>query len=115
MTDRVDLFDVYNLGDIPQEIREWLNQDCFAEEIISLFRLAGDRKLTTDEIVVAHYRKFVQGTGNPPRTKKQITAKLYRLCKDQKSPVEFVDGKKGTYRLKEEAIEEELATTEGVK
>ena len=101
MTENKDLFDVYDLNDIPQELRSELKQDCFAEEIFGLFRLAGGgTELTVDAVTVAHYRKYIKGTSEKPKLKKQIMSKLYALGKDKESPIEAVNGKKGTYRLK---------------
>lgn len=96
-----DLFDIYNLADIPAELKKELRQDDLSDQIVELFKIA-QRDLSVDEVVVAHYRKFVQGTLNQPKSKKQIMAKLYNIGRDPKSPISPVTGKKGVYRLKNE-------------
>lgn len=100
MAELTDLFDVYNLNDVPSALKSELKQDCFGDEIVSLFRLVPGRELSIDAVVVAHYRKYTKTANVEPKSKKQIMAKLYALSKDKESPIESVNGKKGTYRLK---------------
>ena len=100
MAELTDLFDTYNLDDVPMSLKSELKQDCFADEIIALFRLVPGRELSVDAITVAHYRKYTKPADAEPKSKKQIMAKLYALGKDEESPIESISGKKGTYRLK---------------
>ena len=100
MGNNMDLFNTYNLADIPESIRAGLRQDEYAEQIIQLFQLAGPGvDLSVDNITVAYYRKFTAGTNNDPKKKNAIMAKLYAMGRDKDCPIISVPGKKGMYRL----------------
>lgn len=111
MAENKDLFDTYNLADIPQELKAGLKQDGFADEIIELFNIAGASvELHVDAVTVAHYRKYIANTGKQPRLKNAIMAKLYAMGRDPESPIESVSGKKGTYRLKSSTVTKKIDT-----
>ena len=96
-----DLFDLFDLSDIPVEIGD-VKRDQLSNEIIELFQLAG-RELNIDELTVAHYRKYVKN--NPAKiikNKTQIMNKVYKMSKERNTRIEPVEGKKGVYRLKTE-------------
>lgn len=106
-----NIFDIYDLADIPESIKIGLKKDPFGDEIIQLFKIA-NRTLSIDEVYVAHYRKFFadlqsehsESSNKVPKTKRQITLKLYNMAKDQNSPIESVEGRNGLYRLKKPEI-----------
>jgi len=105
MPENMDLFNTYNLADIPESLKSGLRQDDYADQIIQLFKIAGAGvELTVDNITVAYYRKFTAGTDNEPKKKNAIMAKLYSMGRDKDCPVDSVTGKKGTYRLRIENI-----------
>lgn len=108
MNSNMDIFNTYNIGDIPEAIRSGLRQDDYADQIIQLFKLAGPGvDLTVDNITVAYYRKFTAGTNNEPKKKNAIMAKLYTMGRDKDCPIISVPGKKGVYRLKTSDEQEE--------
>lgn len=95
-----DLFNTFDLSDIPESIRTGLKQDEYAEQIIQLFQLAGyNTELSVDNVTVAYYRKFTAGTGKEPKKKNAIMAKLYSMGRDKDCPIISVPGKKGIYKL----------------
>lgn len=89
-----NIFDLNNISDIPAEIKQELNRDSFAEQIIELFNIA-NRELNVDEVTVGYYRKF-----NEIKTKRQIMTKLYNMSKESYPAIESVPGRKGVYRKK---------------
>jgi len=89
-----NLFDLNNISDIPVEIKQELNRDSFAEQIVELFNIA-NRELNVDEVTVGYYRKF-----NEIKTKRQIMTKLYNMSKESYPVIESVPGRKGVYRKK---------------
>lgn len=89
-----NLFDLNNISDIPAEIKQELNRDSFAEQIVELFNIA-NRELNVDEVTVGYYRKF-----NEIKTKRQIMTKLYNMSKESYPVIESVPGRKGVYRKK---------------
>ncbi len=99
-----NIFDTYDLSDIPDEVKSGLRQDEYADQILQLFRIAGvGVELTVDNITVAYYRKYTAGTDNEPKKKNAIMAKLYSMGRDKDCPLDSVPGKKGTYRLRSDA------------
>lgn len=103
-----NIFNLENLDDVPQLIKDELTRDPFGEEIVQLFKLA-ERPLNIDEVFIAHYRMFssVEAVGtthrttpNPkPKTKRQITLKLYNMSRDPNSVIKQCE--RGVYCLKE--------------
>lgn len=103
MSENMKIFSLFNLDDIPASLKTGLRKDEFGDQINELFKLAGPGvELTVDMVMVAYYRKFTAGTDNEPKKKNAIMAKLYAMGKDKDSPIESVEGKKGTYRLQAE-------------
>lgn len=104
-----DIFDIYDLADLPGDIKTGLRKDPFGDEIVQLFKIA-NRTLSIDEVYVAHYRKFIadmqaensESFVKTSKTKRQITLKLYNMGKDPNSPIESVEGRNGLYRLKKQ-------------
>ena len=104
-----DIFDISKIDDVPEEIQTELGVDQFAEEIVKLFTIA-NRALTINEVLVAHYRMFsatknadgvyVTKPGVTPKTKRQITLKLYSMSKD--SGAVLSSHGRGTYVLREQ-------------
>ncbi|MBN1325037.1 MAG: hypothetical protein JW974_02365 [Alphaproteobacteria bacterium] len=112
MTGNMEIFNTYDVSDIPEALKSGLRQDDYADQIIQLFKLAGvGVELTVDNVTVAYYRKFTAGTDNEPKKKNAIMAKLYSMGRDKDNPIESVTGKKGTYRLKGEISEKILIDT----
>ena len=80
-----DIFNLSDVNDVPEQIREDLGQDQFAQEIIKLFQIA-DQPLTINEVFIGHYRlfsaqkaedgRYQTKAGITPKTKRQITLKL---------------------------------------
>lgn len=89
-----DIFDVCNVDDIPDEIKNGLNEVLFAKQVLELFDIA-KRDLSVDEITVGYFRKFGE-----PKTKKQIMGKLYNMARAVNPKIESVNGRKGVYRKK---------------
>ncbi len=94
-----DLFDVFNLSDIPVEIGD-IKKDSFANDIVELFKIA-KRELSVDEVTVGYYRKFSVGEKKAIKTKTQIMNKLYALSRDDSSPIFSVEKKKGVYNIQD--------------
>lgn len=89
-----DIFDVCNVEDIPDEIKNGLNEVLFAKQILELFDIA-KRDLSVDEVTVGYFRKFGE-----PKTKKQIMGKLYNMARAVNPKIVSVRGRKGIYRRK---------------
>lgn len=99
-----NLFDLFDLSDIPKSLGD-IKNDELSNEILELFKLA-NRELSIDELTVAHYRRYTKGVPDrEPKTKTQIMNKTYKISKEKNSPIESVKGKKGVYRLKEKSNE----------
>lgn len=104
-----DIFDISKIDDVPEAIQTELGIDQFAEEIVKLFTIA-NRALTINEVLVAHYRMFsaiknangvyITKPGVTPKTKRQITLKLYSMSKD--SGAVLSSRGRGTYVLREQ-------------
>lgn len=101
----MDVFDLTNLIEIPDAIKEDLAKDEFAERLITLFNIAR-RPLNLDELTVGYYRVFCKDTNDEIKTKKQIMTKVYNMSRGRNSRVEAVPHKKGLYRIKEKAESE---------
>lgn len=101
-----DIFNLSDVNDVPEQIREDLGQDQFAQEIIKLFKMA-NRPLTINEVFIAHYRMFSAEKNQEgryqdkpdikPKTKRQITLKLYNMAKEQDSGI--IQTGRGVYKL----------------
>ena len=91
-----DIFDVCNVDDIPDEIKNGLNEVLFDKQILELFDIA-QRDLSVDEVTVAYFRKFGE-----PKTKKQIMSKLYNMSRIANPKIVSVKKQKGVYRRKGE-------------
>ena len=87
-----DIFDVCSVDDIPDEIKNGLNEVLFDKQILELFDI-GKRDLSVDEVTVAYFRKFGE-----PKTKKQIMGKLYNMARNKNPKIKSVRGRKGMYR-----------------
>ena len=59
----------------------------------------GLMELNVNQVMVAFHRKFGKNYSKP-KTNVQIMNKLFAMAKGKKFPLEKVDGKNGTYRLK---------------
>lgn len=100
----MDIFDISDLSDIPQEIKKGLRvlgkRDGFGSSLIKIFELAG-RELSIDEVTVAYYRLLKRRKkAGRVKTRKQIMGKLYIMSISDNPPIESVEGKRGVYRLK---------------
>ena len=92
-----DLFDLFDLSDIPADLGD-IKNDEVTKEIIDLFNIA-NRELSVNELTVAYYRKYTVEMGRTKFTKIQMQNKIYKLRKDRTAPIVPVDGKKGVYKL----------------
>ena len=85
------IFDIDNLNDVSQEIKEQLRKKRkIADSILNLFKIKN--QLSIDEIIVGLYRKYKLA---PNRL--SIANQLYRLHKD--GLIKKVHGAKGIYAL----------------
>ena len=88
-----DIFDLSNVDDIPDEVKEGIVVDVVATRILELFKIA-KRPLSIDEITVAYYRKF-KDEDDDLKTKKQIMGKVYNMSRERNAKIKSVEGKKG--------------------
>lgn len=95
----MSIFDLTDMEDIPEEIKEGINVDEYAGRIVDLFEIAG-RELSVDEITVAYYRRY-KDVDSSIKTKRQIMSKLYNMARERSPRIISVEGKKGIYALKE--------------
>ena len=101
-----DLFDLTNVDDIPEEIKDGIVIDVVATRILELFKIA-NRPLSIDEITVAYYRKF-KDEDKDLKTKKQVMGKVYNMSRERNAKIKSVEGKKGVYTLcKEKEVEDD--------
>lgn len=100
-----DLFDITNIDDLPEKVKEGINVDIFATRILELFELA-QRDLSIDELTVAYYRKY-KDEDTETKSKKQIMAKVYNMSRERNPKIKSVEGKKGVYTLCWEEDEKE--------
>lgn len=104
-----NLFDLFDISDIPKEIGDIKNDETY-NEIIELFKIA-NRELSIDELTVAHYRKYTKDSDcREPKTKTQIMNKVYKMSKEHNSPIESVKGRKGVYKLKNTYLNDDIIT-----
>ena len=100
----------YNFDDIsdvefPEEVKLGRSDD-FGREIMEIFygaRENGISELNVNQVMVVFYRKFSEKYKDHPKTNIQIMNKLFAMAAGKKFPLEKVEGKQGTYRLKEVA------------
>lgn len=91
-----NIFDMKNLDDLPDSVKEGISSNAYTEKIIKLFRMA-KRPLTIDEVTVAYYRVYKE-----VRTRRQINSKLYGLTKAVRPLLErSAIGRRGFYSLRE--------------
>lgn len=98
MENEKDIFDLSDLSDLPQDLKNELvvnRRDDFELKMISLFKMAG-RELNIDQIQAAYFRKY-----NEYKERTKITAKLYNMARSSNSAIESVKGRKGVYKLKD--------------
>lgn len=90
-SDEKRLFDLGDIGDIPESLRKEISgrADKFEQNICELFDLA-ERPLSIDEVSVAYFRKFKE-----EKTRTQIMNKLYQMSKKNEPYIKVV--KKGIY------------------
>lgn len=100
-----DIFDLTDVGDLPDKVKEGINIDAMAVRILDLFELA-KRDLSIDELTVAYYRKY-KDEDTEIRSKKQIMSKVYNMSRERNPKIKSVEGKKGVYALCKENIEDE--------
>ena len=100
-----DIFDLTNVNDIPEEIKEGIVIDVVATRILELFKIA-NRPLSIDEITVGYYRKF-KDKDQDLKTKRKIMAKVYNMSRERNAKIKSIEGKKGIYALCKEKIEED--------
>ena len=91
-----DIFDLNNLDDLPEKIKDDLSIDKFENRILILFDIA-KRSLSVDEVTIAYFRKFGK---EDIKNKRQIVAKLYNMSRSINPKIESVPHKKGIYRLR---------------
>lgn len=98
----INIFDLKDVSDLPSELRSELNiskRDKFEKNIIQLFKIAG-QELNIDQMQAGYFRKYGEH-----KKRAQINAKLYNMSRASNSAVESVEGKKGTYKLREDFSE----------
>ena len=98
MENEKDIFDLSDLSDLPQDLKNELvvnRRDDFELKMISLFKMA-KRELNIDQIQAAYFRKY-----NEYKERTKITAKLYNMARSSNSAIESVKGRKGVYKLKD--------------
>lgn len=100
-----DIFDLTDVGDLPDKVKKGINIDAMAVRILDLFELA-KRDLSIDELTVAYYRKY-KDEDTEVRSKKQIMSKVYNMSRERNPKIKSVEGKKGVYALCKENIEDE--------
>lgn len=98
--ENMDLFDLTDLTEIPDTLKQDLVKDEFAERLMMLLNKA-ERPLNFDELTVGYYRLFCKDSNEELKTKKQIMTKIYNMSRGRNSRIEAVPHKKGLYRLKE--------------
>ncbi len=101
----MDLFDLTNVDDLPDKVKEGINIDMMATRILDLFELA-QRDLSLDELTVAYYRKY-KDEDTEIRSKRQIMGKVYNMSRERNPKIKSVEGKKGVYTLCKENTEDE--------
>ncbi len=92
----IDIFNLDNLSDIPQQIRKdlkILSRDPFEKNIIMLFEKAG-RELSIDEVTVAYYRAYQE-----LKDRNKIMAKLYNMSRSKSPAIKAIEHKKGIYEF----------------
>ena len=103
-----DIFDLSNVDDIPEEVKEGIIVDVVATRILELFKIA-KRPLSIDEITVAYYRKF-KDEDDDLKTKKQIMGKVYNMSRERNAKIKSVEGKKGVYTVCKEVYEDDASS-----
>lgn len=88
----MDLFDLTNVDDLPDKVKEGINIDMMATRILDLFELA-QRDLSLDELTVAYYRKY-KDEDTEIRSKRQIMGKVYNMSRERNPKIKSVEGKK---------------------
>lgn len=88
-----NIFDLTDISDIPAEISAELNNDVFAQNILTLFNKAG-RNLSIPEVTVGYYRQFKE-----IKTKRQIMVKLYSMARARRAKIKSIPKLKGVYGL----------------
>ena len=90
------LFDIFNLDDLPDEMKrevENKRMDEFERKILELFELA-KRPLLIDEVMVGLYRGY-----GIQKNHRQVMNKLYQMSQGNTAKIET--SKKGVYQLKQ--------------
>lgn len=96
MENEIDIFDLSNQSDLPQELRNELvvnKRDDFEQKIIDLFKLAGVG-LNIDQIQAGYFRKYGEH-----KERSKINSKLYNMSRANNPAIESVTGKKGVYKM----------------
>lgn len=90
-----NLFDLEYLDDLPDDLKsdlKILKRDDFELKIIELFKRSSG-ELNIDQIQAGYFRLH-----NEIKDRRQMTAKLYTMCKDSKPAIKAIEGKKGVYK-----------------
>ena len=93
-SDTTNIFNIYYTEDLPEEITKQLPKDCWQEQIIKLFVLAG-KPLSIDEVLVGCYRKY-----KTIYDKQTLANYVWQLTKRHGCVLEKVKGRKGVYQYK---------------
>lgn len=91
-----NVFDTKNTDDLPDVIKKSLRKPKEGKsdhKIVELLKLAKG-SLSVDEIMVGYYRLHKE-----IKTRRQIIAIIYRMCKDPRSKIVRLKGKSGVYRF----------------
>ena len=100
-SNKKSIFDTEDTADLPRDLQVGPG-DRFGYQIMELFEYAceeGLMELNVNQVMVAFHRKFRKNYSKL-KTNVQIMNKLFAMAKGKKFPLEKVDGKNGTYRLK---------------
>ena len=98
-------FDDISDVDFPEDVKLGRSDD-FGREIMEVFYGAkenGITELTVNQVMIVFYRKLSEKYKDHPKTNIQIMNKLFAMAAGKKFPLEKVEGKQGTYRLKQDA------------
>ena len=91
-----NIFDLLDTSDLPDNLKNDLKRikrSEIEERIINLLRVADD-DLSLNQLQVGYYRLYGE-----VKDRRNLTAKLYIMCKSDNPIIASVKGKKGEYRL----------------
>ncbi len=90
-----DIFDLKNVDDLPKPlINELVAYRVDKWEVVIIDLLSMRSPLSLDQLMVGYFRKYDQHI-----TRRQLTAKMYQMCRAANPKVDSIIGRKGLYRL----------------